>query len=466
MRPTLVGAWLAVSAVTISAQTGIEGTWQGSLSAGGATLRLQLNIKKDAKGALTATLDSLDQGAMGLRATEVSLKLGALHFNVPSVGGSYDGKLDEKGNGINGTWSQGGFSEPLDFERAGKPRTLPRPQEPTRPFPYDEQEATFPNQAAGIKLAGTLTLPRGKGPFPAALLISGSGPQDRDESIMGHRPFLVLADRLTREGLAVLRFDDRGTGKSTGNFAAATTLDFAADAEAGLAWLRTRAEIDPKRIGLIGHSEGANVAAIVASRAPAAFVVMMAPSGVRGEDLLVSQTAAIMNALGLPLDQVEKTLAFNKRAYAIARQEKDAAVIESKLRSLLPELSGNQQIPKDMIEGQIKMLSSPWFRHFIDYDPVPAMKSVRSPVLAMFGEKDVQVPADENLKAIRDALQSGGNKDFATIKLPGLNHLFQTAGTGLPMEYGQIEETIAPTALDLISKWLAERLKQLVLPSP
>jgi uncharacterized protein len=456
----------AVSAVALSAQTGVEGTWQGTLSAGAAQLRLQLNIKKDSKDGFTATLDSLDQGAMGLRATGVSLKLGAFHFDVPGIGGSYDGTLNEQGTEISGAWSQGGFSAPLNFTRAGKPKALLRPQEPNRPLPYDEEEVTYPNQPAGVTLSGTLTLPRGKGPFPAALLISGSGPQDRDENILGHRPFLVLADRLTRGGVAVLRYDDRGTAKSTGNFAAATTLDFAADADAGVAYLRIRKEIDPKRLGLIGHSEGANVAAIVASRSPVAFVVMMAPSGVRGEDLLISQTTAIMNALGLPLEQVEKTLSFNKRAYAIARQEKDPVVIDKKVRGLLPEIAGKQQIPKEVIESQIKMLSSPWFRHFIDYDPAPAMKALRSPVLAMFGEKDVQVPADENLKAVRDALQSGSNKDFSTIKLPGLNHLFQTAGTGLPMEYGQIEETIAPAALDLISKWLAERLKQPVLPSP
>lgn len=453
------GVCLGLSVVTLAAQTGIVGTWQGSLSAGSSTLRLQLSIKEAPEGGLSASLDSLDQGAMGLPARGVTLKLGGIHFEVPSVGGSYDGTFDEPNGQINGTWSQGKFSAPLNFTRAAKPRTLSRPQEPVRPFPYDERQVTFPNAAAGLRLTGTLTIPRGKGPFPAALLISGSGPQDRDESILGHRPFLVLSDHLTRGGIAVLRFDDRGTGKSTGDFATATTLDFAADAKAGLAWLIKQPEIDPKRVGLIGHSEGANIAAIVASRAPVAFVVMMAPSGVRGEDLLVSQTEAMMNAIGLPAEQIEKTLAFNKRAYAIARQEKDPAVIEKKVRALLTEMAGNQAIPKEMIDSQMKMLSSPWFRHFIDYDPIPAMKSLRCPVLAIFGEKDVQVPPDQNLKAVRGALESGGNKDFTTSKLAGLNHLFQTAGSGLPLEYGQIEETIAPTALDVIDGWLAKRLK-------
>ncbi|MEN6607509.1 MAG: alpha/beta hydrolase [Bryobacteraceae bacterium] len=453
-------AYLVLFAVSVaSAQTGIVGVWEGTLSAGPSKLRLQLHVRKDVKGNLTAALDSLDQGAMGLPASGVTLKDGAFHFDIPSVGGSYDGKFDERYGDIVGTWSQGGASIQLDFQRSRKPVALARPQTPVRPFPYIEQEVTFANKAAGITLAGTLTIPRGTGPFPAAVLISGSGPQDRDETIAGHKPFLVLSDHLTRQGIAVLRFDDRGKGKSTGNLATATMADFSGDAEAAVAYLRSRKDIQAAKIGLIGHSEGASVASMLAARLPMAFIVMMAPPGVRGEDLLLSQTAALMNGMGMPVEQIEKTVAFNKRAYAIARQESDPAAIDRKVREILPEVMGDQKPPEQVIKGQVKTLASPWFRHFLDYDPAPALKQLRCPALAMIGEKDMQVPADENVNTVRAALLAGGNKDVETVKLPGLNHLFQTAGTGLPMEYGQIEETMAPKALDLISGWILKRVR-------
>jgi pimeloyl-ACP methyl ester carboxylesterase len=322
-----------------------------------------------------------------------------------------------------------------------------------KPYPYRDEEVAYDNKAANITLAATLTLPPGPGPFPAVLLITGSGPQDRDEAILGHRPFLVLADYLTRRGIAVLRADDRGVGKSGGAFGTATTVDFATDAEAGVAYLRTRPEIDAKKIGLVGHSEGGVIAPLVASRNPAvAFIVMMAGSGVPGDEIIVAQTTLMSQVSGLGADQVEKNSALERQILAIVKEEKDDAALAVKLRDAL---QGTVR-PEDM-EQQIKALSAPWYRYFLTYDPVPALKRVTCPVLAINGERDLQVPPKQNLPAIRKALESSGNTRVEVVELAGLNHLFQSAKTGLPGEYAQIEETMSPVALELIAGWIKKQ---------
>ena len=276
----------------------IDGIWSGTLDTGAITLRIVFHITNTEDG-LTATMDSPDQNAKGLPVTAVTRSGSSLILELKQVGGKFEGKINNDLTVIDGTWTQGGASLPLTLKRVKDAAELERrrPQNPRKPYPYREEEITYDNKAAGIRLAATLTVPPGEGPFPAVVLITGSGPQDRDESLLGHRPFLVLADYLTRQGITVLRADDRGVGQSGGNFATATTADFATDAEAGVAYLKTRPEADPQKIGLIGHSEGAIIAPMVAARNPdVTFLVMMAGSGVPGDEILVAQVLLISEA--------------------------------------------------------------------------------------------------------------------------------------------------------------------------
>lgn len=426
-----------------AAPSDIDGDWLGTLYAGGMKLRVVFHIANTGDG-LTATMDSPDQGAKGLPATAVTRNGAALKIELKQIGGVFEGAIAKDLASIEGTWSQPGGKLPLTLKRVKDASGLERrrrPQEPAKPYPYREEEVAYENKAAGVKLAATLTIPPGPGPFPAVLLITGSGPQDRDESLMGHKPFLVLADALTRKNICVLRADDRGTGSSTGDFGAATTVDFAADAEAGLAFLKQRPEADPSRLGLIGHSEGGIIAPMIAARNPdVAFIVLMAAPGVPGDEILISQTRALAGEANVPLEREILTL---------VKQEKDNAALERKLRD---KLGG--KLPEAQLAAQMRMIASPWFRHFLEYDPAAALAKVTCPVLAITGEKDVQVDPKLNLPVIRKSLEAAGNKRFEAEELPGLNHLFQTAKTGAPTEYGEIEETMAPAALDKIATWI------------
>ena len=432
-----------------------EGVWQGALEGNGMRLRLQLHVSHDDQKQLVAALDSPDQGVSGLPAIKVSQKEAGFHFEIPVVSGVYDGTLNAAKTAISGSWQQNGVEQKLDFQRSDQLLELVRPQNPVKPYPYKEEEITFPNGKAKIALAGTLTLPRGQGPFPAAILLSGSGPHDRDESLVGHRPFLVLADHLTRRGITVIRFDKRGIGKSTGDYANATMDDFASDAEAALAYLITRKEIDGKKAGFIGHSEGGMIAPLVAAHSSdVAWVVLLAGPGLKGEDTLLLQSELILKTAGVSDDQIAKTREFNKQTYALVRQEKDPAILQAKLSGLVQSSGLSASLPPAALQSQVRLMVSPWFRFFLDYDPLPALQQTMCPVLALNGEKDLQVSPKENLAKIQKALQDGGNKDFQTTELPGLNHLFQHCPTGSPTEYGGIQETMAPEALNAVSDWV------------
>jgi uncharacterized protein len=337
---------------------------------------------------------------------------------------------------------------------------LNRPQEPKKPYPYDEEEVAYENKRDGVKLAGTLTFPRGKGPFPAVLLITGSGPQDRDESLLGHKPFLVLADYLTRQGIAVLRVDDRGVGGSTGSVPNSTTENFAADVMAGVEFLRARKEIDPKQIGLIGHSEGGLIAPMVAAQnGDVAFIVLMAGAGLTGEEILYMQGAMIMKASGASAGQLAKQRATQESMFKILKEEKDPAAAEKRLREEMSKSLTEEEKKKSeqTIAAHIKLANTPWFRYYLTLDPRPALRKVKCPVLALNGENDLQVSANENLREIGAALKAGGNNDVTIARLPKLNHLFQTSETGSPNEYIKIEETIAPVALKTIGDWILKR---------
>jgi dienelactone hydrolase len=342
-----------------------------------------------------------------------------------------------------------------------------RPQEPKPPFPYYIEDVKFENKKDGNTLAGTLTLPSENGEYPVVVLISGSGPQNRDEELMGHKPFLVIADYLTRNGIGVLRYDDRGTAQSTGDFNKATTLDLANDAESAVSYLLGRKEVDKTKIGLMGHSEGGIIAPIVAARNEnVSFIVLLAGTGVRGDQLLLMQQRAISKASGLPETMFLENEKMNISLYEHIINTSDTINLRAELTEIMENSFSNStvltaQMTTEQKDGLVKVtvnqLVSPWMYYFIKYDPYPMLKKVKCSTLALNGTNDLQVPANENLTAIKKAFAESGNNNLTVIELEGLNHLFQESKTGLPTEYGEIEQTFSPKALEEILKWIKER---------
>ncbi len=457
MRSLLMRLLLVFAlAASLQAQTPeIAGSWEGTLEAPGGKLRLRLHVARADDGALSAKMDSVDQGAMGIPVDQISVADGVVKWAITRLGASYEGKLSPAGDAIAGTMTQG-MALKLDLKRMSaaeaKAAVAPpaRPQTPKPPFPYAIEEVTYPSKEAGVTMGCTLTIPAGAGPHPAVALISGSGAQDRDETIMNHKPFLVLADHLSRRGIAVLRCDDRGVGKSTGDRSKATSADFSNDAEGGLDYLAKRKEIDSKRIGFIGHSEGGLIAPMIAVRRPeTAFIVLMAGSGVDGEQILYEQGQAVLKAQGASEERLAVQKQLQVKMFGIIRAEPDPGTAATKLKEVLGSAPA--------VEQSIRNVNSPWFRYFLTYNPQPVLAKVKCPVLALDGSLDTQVVAAQNLPAIEAALKQGGNRDFEIALLPGLNHLMQTAKTGGVGEYSQIEETMAPAALDKMASWLRQR---------
>ncbi len=446
------------------------GIWEGSVQMSGAELKLILHVGRAPDGTLAASLDSPNQNAVGLKVDAIDIDDDGMRFEMAGLAAAFEGTRDEPGTTITGKLNQAGTRVSLALRWQETASEIRRPQTPKEPFPYRAEDVTYENALGGVRLAGTLTIPEGHGPFPAALLITGSGPQDRDETLFGHKPFLVLADHLTRAGLAVLRVDDRGVGGSTGDTGNSTSDDLAGDVEAGVAFLEARPEIDAARIGLIGHSEGGLIAPMVAARSSSiAFIVLMAGPGLPGEDILLLQGALIARAGGASEQQIEASRDLQRRIFAVVRSEPDPRVAEARLRLTIKEGldrlatehasdAGVVATTAEAVEAQVRAVQSPWFRYFLTYDPRPMLRKVTCPVLAINGENDLQVPPRENLAAIDLALTEGGNTRVTVKTLPKLNHLFQTSVTGHVFEYASIEETIAPAALELIASWIREQV--------
>jgi alpha-beta hydrolase superfamily lysophospholipase len=440
----------------------ITGSWLGKISTGAIDLRIVFNLSLIGKDSLVATLDSPDQGAKGIKLGPVTFTGESLKISAGALLAEYNGNV-KNDTLIEGNWKQAGKQSVLNLTRLKTAFTLNRPQEPKPPFPYTSEDVIFTNDKFNIKLAGTLTIPEGKGPFRAVVMITGSGAQNRNEELMGHKPFLVIADYLSRNGIAVLRYDDRGTGKSQGNYASATSADLATDAEAAYKYLKNHPKINAKVIGLIGHSEGGLIAPIVAASEPGiAFIVSLAGTGVTGQQIIIRQSEDISRLSGLSEDQIKESTEINKKLYSVLRKEKDNKKAEVKILALYKEILEKKKTSKEDTDKAVNQLKATfgasiytWFRYFITTDPSTFWKKVKCPVLALNGEKDLQVAADENLPAIEKALKSAGNKSVKTIKLPGLNHLFQECKTGLPAEYGNIEETFSPVALKIITNWIS-----------
>ncbi|MFO0804014.1 MAG: alpha/beta hydrolase [Gemmataceae bacterium] len=440
------------------------GIWEGPLKAGAIELRIAFKIAKDKDGKLTATLDSIDQGAKDVPCTEVSFAEGKLSVEIAKGKAKYAGKMSDDGSTIKGHFEQGGAKLELDLKRVEKLSTVNRPQHPKKPYPYEEAQVEFENAAGKFKLAGTLTLPKGDGPYPAVVLVSGSGPQDRDETLLGHKPFLVIADHLTRKGFAVLRYDDRGVGKSGGKHDTATSADFATDAFAAVQYLGMRKEIDAKRIGVMGHSEGGLIAPIVAAEHPkdVAFIVLLAGPGVPGDEVLLLQQQVISKTMGAKPEAMKLSENLMKAILPAAKEPGPADERKKKIEKAAAEFfeklpaEDKKRLGDDVKNAQagVATLSSIWMQYFLAFDPRPTLAKVKCPVLAINGELDLQVVPDQNVAAIEKAVKAGGNDRVTTKVFPKLNHLFQKSKTGAPNEYGQIEETFSPEALEFIAEWL------------
>ena len=441
----------------------IDGDWSGVLNFSGVELRVVFHITSGEDGALAATMDSPDQGAAGIPVSSVTLDGDSLVIEIAAAQGGYYGRYDRDSLFVDGEWRQAGFKLPLRLVRGGEIKPPARPQEPERPLPYPEEDVEFENGEAGITLAGTLTMPEGEGPFPAVVLISGSGPQDRDEMVLGHRPFLVLSDHLTRNGIAVLRYDDRGIGKSGGVHGTATTADFATDARAAFEYLKMRSEINASMAGLIGHSEGGIIAAMIAAESDdVSFIILLAGPGLRGAEILLTQNLVLLELQGASPGVIEKRKEQLEQEYSILAEGRDDEETREMIVSVsIPFLErysleerGEFGFSEDGVEKRAKILTGTWFRFFMEYDPAMALRKVKCPVLAMIGSLDMQVDPGRNLPAIESALREAGNEDFRVVELPGLNHLFQTTETGNPAEYALIEETMSPAALEMVSGWI------------
>ncbi|WP_310532843.1 alpha/beta fold hydrolase [Novosphingobium sp.] len=440
---------------------GLDGRWGGEVVLNGVTLRQGLRFRTAPTGTI-GLYESPDQMVSGVPVRGLARDGNAVRFTIMNGMLVFSGTLADDGQSLAGTLAQPGQTElaiTLKRQAATAKAAAKRPQLPVAPFPYRSEEVSIPNPAApGVTLAGTLTLPQGKGPFPAAILISGSGPQDRDETLAGHKPFAVIADHLTRHGFAVLRHDDRGTDKSTGDFSKATSADFASDANAAFAWLAARPEIASGKIGFIGHSEGGMIAPIAMAGNPkVAYAVLLAGPGTRLDQLMLSQQRLVGSQMGRSEADLDKAEPVFAQIFAAVAKSKDNAETEAAIAAIFtPQARADFGLPADAPASILTArLGGPWFRYFLNYDPVPNLARIKVPVLAINGSLDRQVPAADNLAAIRKALAA--NKDVTIVELPGLNHLFQTAKTGGIGEYQQIEETFAPAALDLMTTWLQKR---------
>jgi alpha/beta superfamily hydrolase len=459
----------------LNAQQDFSGIWNGTLNIAGE-LRLVLRITQMNDGTYSGTLDSPDQAVSGIKCDKVDvsgISGNMLSFAISKLRVSYIGKLVNDST-ITGTFTQG-VSLPLDLHRSNKSyvaKVMNRPQTPRPPFPYRSEEVIY--NGNGLQYGGTITTPQGNGPFPAVVLITGSGQQDRDETIFNHKPFAVLADALTRDGFVVLRVDDRGIGGSTGNFAASTTEDFAKDVNTSIDYLKTRREINDKKIGLLGHSEGGMIAPMVGSqRKDINFIVLLAAPGVKIIDLMAEQNAAIMRSINIDSSFAEKFKPVYKQIVTVVTNASDTASEKRQMKQTVDNWYANSDTTdlrklgfrsandmNDYVQELTGDYSTPWFKYFIQFDPqeyLTKLKKVK--VLALNGSRDIQVVSQQNLPAVRSALVAGETKTFEVKEMPGLNHLFQTCKKCTVAEYAQLEETIAPAALQTITDWLNKNVK-------
>jgi pimeloyl-ACP methyl ester carboxylesterase len=459
---------LIFSNLALSTQSGtsIMGNWMSKPG----QFKIVFRVSKNEDGLIIAYTDIPDQEAWSMPTDFISSNGRNVKFDMYNIRCIYEGTISRDGRSIDGKFKgPDGGGMPLVLERVDNPpvRTSKRPQEPKKPYPYREEIVSFKNITDKVELAGTLTLPKSPGPYPAVLLLSGSGGSDRDQLIWGHRVFLVVADYLTRQGIAVLRYDDRGVGRSTGDYDKGTFDDFKRDALAGVGYLKTRSEIDVKKIGLLGHSEGAAIGPLVAAESnDVAFTVLMAAPGMSDFDGLLKQFTDGYRAKGASQKAITFKASVLRNIFYTIRHEDDLNAARTKIREVLreakPELAKLSADEKQKIELEsidtynFDWMLSPGFRSILRYNAKETLMKVKCPVLALHGDRDVQIPKEE-LKGVEAALIAGGNLQYTIKEFSGLNHLFQTAQTGSPSEYAGIEETVSPTVLNIISDWILKQ---------
>ncbi len=466
--PVLLVLFL-LSVTGIKAQAELAGSWMGKSAALNLTLVFNLSEKNNK---LSATLDSPDQGAKGIPCDQVTVSGNTIIISVSIIGGNYTGTISQDKKSITGTWNQGGTSFDLVLGKGYLPAAKQKPQTPQPPFDYRVEEVEYDNADKTVHLAGTLTYPASGTNFPAAILISGSGQQDRDETLAGHKPFALIADRLTKLGFAVLRVDDRGTGKSTGEVEKASSEDFAKDVALSIGYLKGRKEIDQDRIGLIGHSEGGLIAALVAAeRKDIDFMVLLAAPGIKGADLLEAQGEQLNLSSGLSKEAVAAYQPFYRKLIDLSAAGTDSASLARMARQelhawkaktdpkLVREIGFGDMASTEMIfQNLIPGFAAKWMQYFLATDASLLLEKTDAKVLALNGEKDIQVLPATNTEGIREALQKSRSPLYEVKVLPGLNHLFQKCTACNLMEYGILEETFSESALDEITGWLKKNV--------
>ena len=433
----------------IQAQAQIEGYWKGQLNLGVQKLEMAFNIKA-AENGYSATLDVPAQGAFDIPVDEIAFQEGQLQLKMNAMGASYSGML--KDAAIEGNFTQHGMTFPLNLAKVEKEeQRQTRPQDPQPPFDYRVEEVSFTNEKEGNTLTGTLTVPKGKGPFPAMVLVSGSGQENRDEEIENHRPFWVIADYCARNGIAVLRYDDRGIGGSDGEVYNATTLDFSYDAEAAFDYLRNREEINASQIGILGHSEGGIINFMVAARRPeVAFLVSLAGPAVNGIEVSKAQSEAMLRASGTAEEMIQFRGNADAQLFDVVEASNNREEADTLLRQVLKGWGYNEELTEQVVSR----LTLPWLYYFMKYDPTDAIVKTNCPALLLNGSKDLQVLVTQNFPVYEKIIAEHGKTNLTLRELPDLNHLFQHCETGLLDEYFEIDETISPEVLEMIVEFV------------
>ncbi|MEQ9617032.1 MAG: alpha/beta fold hydrolase [Phycisphaerales bacterium] len=456
---------LGVVPIAHAAQNnGIAGNWVGSIDAGGNTIEMIYRITQSESGALNGTMDVPSQGGYGIALMGITVDGNAVRWEIDLPGGAgFKGTLDAAGKKISGLFKQGAASIPITLKPRTEEAGPSRPQEPVPPFPYRSSDLEFESAESGVRLSGTLFVPDGRGPFPGVALASGSGPHDRDSSMMGHRPFLVLADALARRGVAVLRYDDRGVGASGGTFDTANPEDFAADAIGALRAIASAARIDSERVGLLGHSEGAIAVYLAAERSDKiVFAITLAGTGLPGVEALLASAAATAEASGMPKRYADTQVGV---LAAIARAVIESGGTEGGVQQIIeaaqqdldkldPDARAAMGLTDTAIEILAGELATPNSRYVLEFDPIPVLERFGAPVLALYGSRDPITPVSLHEPPVREALARSGDERSGVLVLEGLNHMFQDAKTGAPSEFGRIEQTMSPVVFDTIASWI------------
>ncbi len=440
------------------------GKWSGFLKTPKRQLVISADILKSKNGNVNLKISSPKQKQYNIPTDSLVINNNLIMFSINKYKIRYKGIINLDSTKIIGTWYQDNFISELDFYRPDEILRTGHPQYPVKPYPYNNDSVYFFNYIDSINLAGTITYPKkNKQKYPAILLINGLGKHDRDETMYGHKPFLLISDYLTRKGYVVFRADDRGVGKSGGKFEKATTKDFTRDMISALKYLKTKSYVDTNKIGIIGFNEGGLIAARIASESDnVKFIILLSTPGITGKEILLTQTVDIQEKSGIPDNVIQRDLKINKKILNIVGSIKDSALAYNKLRNTYRQFRAT--LPKEDLvkkkysivafKNQLNFMLTPWFKYYLNYNPKKTFTKIKIPVLIIYGDKDVQVNAAKNNNALRRALEQAGNKNYKSIIFPNLNHLLQHCQTGLPNEYAKISQTVSPAVLDSINVWL------------